>query len=736
LRDQMAAQHPAGALIADELSKAAGVATVPIRFVVMPDDPALGEFRDVFKGLPGTFSEYPTAATAEHSGYEGASEIVDHMTLFAKIAESPDDQVALREYLRARLFDVFISDFDRHRKQWRWMRRPGDPLWHPIPEDRDQAFARYEGLLLDLGRNVDARFQNFKPKYPKRIGWLTWNGREQDRRLFAGLERPVFDETAAALKAALTDEAIDKAVATLPEQWKKRDGPRLTAALRARRDALPEVAGKYYDNLSDRVDVYMTNLGEVAEAKRLANGDLEVTVAPAGAAGPSGEPSFHRVFHAKETDEVRFYGLGGDDQFVVTGGKGPIRVRALGGAGNDVLDDSQGGGTKLSDSQGSNRVVKGPGTSEDQRTYTPPPAPKTAPWIPPRDFGAETWPIPWLGWGSDLGLFVGGGFQTTTYRFRKDPFAAQHTFRAGFSFGESSGKVEYQGIFHRENRGSLYSLYAFVSGVEVLRYYGLGNDTVNNGDKDFYKAKADEATLYPSYVWSLGRRVGIAVGPLVRYSRNEEDTGTFIDGDRPYGFGRFGEVGVHTVFALDRRDSVQYPHKGGLLAIRGTLVPEAWDVESTYGSVSANANGYVSAGQVLTLALRGGGKKVFGDYPYQSAAYIGAGGLENNALQEPDFTVRGFRAHRFGGDASVYANSDLRLRLGRINLLVPTHVGVFGLFDVGRVFLKGSSEDDTWHTSYGGGIWFSILNYRNTFSAYLAHSKEDNIFHIGGGFTF
>src|SRR5262245_6946910 len=56
LRDQMAAQHPAGALIADELSKAAGVATVPIRFVVMPDDPALGEFRDVFKGLPGTFS--------------------------------------------------------------------------------------------------------------------------------------------------------------------------------------------------------------------------------------------------------------------------------------------------------------------------------------------------------------------------------------------------------------------------------------------------------------------------------------------------------------------------------------------------------------------------------------------------------------------------------------------------------------------------------------------------------
>ena len=86
-------------------------------------------------------------ATAQHPGYEGATEIVDHMTLFARIAESPDDRVAIREYLRARLFDVFISDFDRHRKQWRWMRKPTDSFWHPIPEDRDQAFARLQQWL-------------------------------------------------------------------------------------------------------------------------------------------------------------------------------------------------------------------------------------------------------------------------------------------------------------------------------------------------------------------------------------------------------------------------------------------------------------------------------------------------------------------------------------------------------------------------------------------------------------
>ena len=92
--DQMSAQHPAGALVADELSRAAGVPTVPIRLVVLPDDPALGEQRKAFAGLLGTFSEYPTAADARHPGFEDAVEIVDHMTLYAKLAQDPGERVA------------------------------------------------------------------------------------------------------------------------------------------------------------------------------------------------------------------------------------------------------------------------------------------------------------------------------------------------------------------------------------------------------------------------------------------------------------------------------------------------------------------------------------------------------------------------------------------------------------------------------------------------------------------
>jgi len=44
IQDQMAASHPAGTLIASELARAAGVVQTEPTFVIMPEDPALGEF--------------------------------------------------------------------------------------------------------------------------------------------------------------------------------------------------------------------------------------------------------------------------------------------------------------------------------------------------------------------------------------------------------------------------------------------------------------------------------------------------------------------------------------------------------------------------------------------------------------------------------------------------------------------------------------------------------------------
>jgi hypothetical protein len=389
----------------------------------------------------------------------------------------------------------------------------------------------------------------------------------------------------------------------------------------------------------------------------------------------------------------------------------------------------------MSDSEGQNNVLKGPGTSDEKRPYEPPPPPDDAPWLPAKDFDSATWRSPWVSYSSDIGFFLGQGLEHRTYGFRKNHFSTRHVFRAGYAFGEKSGRFDYAGTFNRENSPNSMGLGFYWSGVEVLRFYGFGNETPNTADKDFYRARQNQVVLYPSFTWSITKSTSFTIGPVGRYSRPRGDDPSFVDTAPPYGRSDFGQVGAHAIFLLDSRDRNQYPRRGGLLAVRGTVWPEVWDVASTYGEVNGNVNGYLSAGQWLTVAARGGAQKIFGTYPYFDAASLGGGGLVTGVLDAPDATLRGFRAERFSGDSSLYGNADLRLRLGRVTIFVPAHFGVFGLFDVGRVWYA-SEQSDSWHKSYGGGIWLSFLDYRSTFTASYAHSKEDNLFRMGGGFTF
>jgi hypothetical protein len=46
------------------------------------------------------------------------------------------------EYIKARLFDMLIGDWDRHYDQWRWAeyKKKAIVIYKPIPRDRDRFF--------------------------------------------------------------------------------------------------------------------------------------------------------------------------------------------------------------------------------------------------------------------------------------------------------------------------------------------------------------------------------------------------------------------------------------------------------------------------------------------------------------------------------------------------------------------------------------------------------------------
>src|SRR5690625_6094542 len=68
-------------------------------------------------------------------------------------------------YIRARLFDMLIGDWDRHEDQWRWavFKEEDRTIYQPIPRDRDQVFPKYDGFLIKLIMKIPAlrHMQNF-----------------------------------------------------------------------------------------------------------------------------------------------------------------------------------------------------------------------------------------------------------------------------------------------------------------------------------------------------------------------------------------------------------------------------------------------------------------------------------------------------------------------------------------------------------------------------------------------
>jgi len=247
--------------------------------------------------------------------------------------------------------------------------------------------------------------------------------------------------------------------------------------------------------------------------------------------------------------------------------------------------------------------------------------------------------------------------------------------------------------------------------------------------------KANQFVFFPAFRRPFASKGLLTIGPAAKYNETDESSDHFINTAQPYGVGKFGELAVNGVLSWDGRDNKTYPRKGIFAAARGTYFPEAWDVTEQFGEVNGNLNTYLSAGQVLTLALRAGGKKMFGPYPYFEGASIGEGGLGKGALSEPEDTVRGYRARRYLGDASLWGNSDLRLRVSRIRIVIPGSWGIHGFADAGRVWLEGETSD-TWHVGVGGGIWMMALNDRMGFSTGISHSKETNIIYFTGGFNY
>jgi len=728
IQDGVSSTHPVGGIVAASLLQSAGLLHITPKLFVMPDDPALGEYRAAFAGMLGSLEERADENSNARIAFAGALKITGSGKLYERINKSPKHRIDVRAFLKARLVDLFIGDRDRHRDNWRWAKfeEKTPTIWEPISRDHDHAFEKISGVFPHVASFYFPAIFAFGPSFPD-IERLTWNGQEVDRRFFAGVEKTVWDSVAIDLQRRFTDQALEEATRTLPPEYYAKSGPDLLAGMKGRRDRLLAEADIFYRFLAHQVDIHATDADEEAVVTMRDSRSLEITIRERK---KKRAPYFHRVFHRDETQEIRLRMFGGDDRVVVRGPGHPgITLRIVGDRGKDVLiDSSDVGGLHFYDDPNGESHTEGISRRVDRRPYSE--------WVgsdldryPPREWGHLYEPVAWVTYDSDFGLFVGGGFTRRNFGFRKSPFATQYTLKAGITSDPRAVRVAFDADMRRRNSDIYYSASALVSGIEIQRFFGLGNNTNLQGrNSSYFLIDQRQYRLSPSVVIPLSSVVTASAGPSFMYSviRKKDDRFVTTLGDNLYGGGDFGLLGAQAQVTWDTRNRTKAATSGYFIDAQAHFFPAIWDVRRTFGSLNAEAMTYLSAPIVLepTLALRVGAKKILGTAPFQEAAYLGG-----------HRSLRGWHRQRFAGDASLYANTDLRLFLAHFFLVLPGDFGIFGLADAGRVYLDGNTPGG-WHTAAGGGIWFSFLNRANTFSIGVDTNKERTNAFLRAGFDF
>ncbi len=734
LQDRVASLHPTAALIVGPLLEAANVLHVQPRLVVIPDDPRLGEFRDDFAGMLATFEERPDEGPNNGPGFAGADRIVGSQRLFERIESNGAHRVNAQALLSARLMDILLGDRDRSIDNWWWARftAPWGFEWYPIPRDRDQAFIRLDGFLKVILGFYEPEIEAVGVNYTSSdIVGLTRSAWDLDRRFLVELERTTWDSVAHELQAKLTDSVIDAAVARMPPEHYALIGQQLASSLKDRRDRLPEAATEFYKIVTQYADVHGTNEAEQAVITRLANGDVDVSLYRLAVVGDAGEiPYFSRVFRRSETREIRVYLHGGADGVSVVGrAQNSIPLRIVGGEGPDILVDSSRTTTTTwfydsTDTQ----FTRGPNTIVSYQAATPPVAwSDSAPQHP--DWGSRWSKAPSVNIHPDLGLYTVLGVTHTRYGFLKEPYSSRIKMRAGYATGPNGILLDFRQDFRDVFRHVHPSVHAQLSEIEIVNFFGFGNDTPKPPSRDFFKLQQKQLLFAPALTFSNGGPFQFTIGPVVKRAiADTTRTANFLAQAQPYGSGGFTQYGMQSSFAIDTRDRAAAASRGVLLQGGGS-VWAAWGdvVRGAFGEIHGELSTYLSPSTSgnQTLALRIGAKKVFGTAPFFESAFLGG-----------RYDVRGFHEQRFAGDASLFGNAELRLFITQFSWLVPGDFGVLGMTDVGRVFLAGESSN-TWHAGFGGGIWIAPFRRENTLTATVAHTSEQRLrFYFGAGFLY
>lgn len=736
LMDFYTGAHPYAPFVIGDLSDAVGIYHTNPTLYYVPKQDALESFNSDYGNELYMIEERVTDGHGDQKSFGNSDKIISTDDLIKKLRKDDDNIVDVRLYLRSRLFDMAIADWDRHTDQWRWAEfdQGKKTLYRPIPRDRDQVFSiMSDGALLNMATRIVPGLrimEGFRENIRNVKGYNSSPKTYMlDLLVLKETTLQQWKEELKYLQKNLTDEVISNAFLNFPEEVRDQTVVNIKQILIKRLQNMDADVEKYYGILNKNSIVAGTDKDDSFTITRMDRGETLVE-GHRIKKGEKGERFFSKVFRPEHTKEIWIYGLDDDDEFYVLGDTdAKIKVRIIGGHNNDAYDIENGRKVVIYDHKTKKNTLKNTKGSrvkltEDYETNT---------YRPLNVHGSVNQFVPAIGANPDDGLRIGFANTFTHNGFRQNPFTSQHKFNGNFYFAtkgiDFGYTAEFANVFEKWN---LELETRFTTPNFSENFFGFGNETQNNDDDlgmDYNRVRLEQVFLKPSLVWHGYNGTKIKFGVDYENIEVEETEDRFVntfyvanneDSERSF-------VGAHSSYSYANADNTAFPTLGMATSLavgyKKGLGKGGQDFGYIIPSLSFDYK-LISSGQ-LVLATKWKAHFNIGDgFEFYQAANIGA----NDG-------PRSYRNQRFSGKKMYYQNTDLRLNLKKVKTrLLPMSLGFYGGFDYGRVWLP-NQDSDKWYTSYGGGFF---LNGADMISARLAlfYGDDGARLSFGVGFGF
>ncbi|CAN5368304.1 hypothetical protein BH20BAC1_BH20BAC1_00710 [soil metagenome] len=715
VNDEVSMSFPYGAVTVPPMAKKAGIYYTKPGFVYLPKQRALDTLQrlenDVYlfeQRIKGSWED------AENLGYFDKFYSTDEV--MEKIFDETENRVDQETYLKSRLFDMFVGDWDRHENQWEWgVRKDGDKkIFVPLPQDRDQIYSTHDGLLLGIAISASGMgyFQKFTDKVND-IEIFNYEERGTDRLFTNQLTKEDWLNIANNLKSAMTDETIMEGIKRLPPEIYSIYGEELISKLRSRREQIPEYAMKYYYFLAKEVEIIGTKGAEYFDITPLEHGNLSVKLFNKTKDGEKEETPFYSRIFGDETNEVRLFGLDDNDIYEVKGNTfSPVKIRIIGGEKKDsillannriktyIYDDHK----NYIDKSGKTRLKLSDDSDIHKYQF--------------RSFLYDKKGIKPSVFFSDADrLYIGLGYGWTHQKWRKFPYAFKQDVGINFSLMQGSLSFFYNGLFPEAIGKLNLAVNSMYDLVRWTNFYGLGNETpLTTKDRNFNRMRSKEFT------GSLGlekvfQHNKISLRGFFQTVKiiNDEDrfTAKILALTDSTVFDQTNFAGSTLLYQLSLLNNDAVPTAGIQLNASATFTQNL-EAKSNFWKYAGNVNLYIPLFSDFSLAIISGVATVTGNPLFYQYPEIGGG-----------MNLRGFQRQRFYGKTTFYNSNELRFLPEIKSYLMNGKLGLVAFVDNGRVWLPGENSD-TWHMGYGGGLLIAPFNKILADITY-GISNEDNV---------